>query len=75
MFPYAHFILIIKLVLTMCLRVPAAGYTPGVGVQQQSSHSQTQQTAVLGTYSPVASHQCSGVQVNTLTRSDKAALS
>lgn len=43
--------------------VSAAGYTPGVGVQQQSSHTQAQ--AVLGTYSPMASHQCSMVQVNT----------
>lgn len=40
----------------------AAGYAPTVGVQQ-SSHTQTQ--AVLGTYSPMASHQCSVVQVNT----------
>ncbi|XP_023140921.2 cAMP-regulated phosphoprotein 21 isoform X1 [Amphiprion ocellaris] len=38
---------------------PTAGYTPAVRVQQ-SSHTQTQ--AVLGTYSPVASHQCSMVQ-------------
>lgn len=45
------------------LNVYAAGYTPGVGVQQQSSHTQAQ--AVLGTYSPMASHQCSMVQVNT----------
>ncbi|XP_018553050.1 cAMP-regulated phosphoprotein 21 isoform X3 [Lates calcarifer] len=35
------------------------GYAPTVGVQQ-SSHTQTQ--AVLGTYSPMASHQCSVVQ-------------
>lgn len=41
----------------------AAGYTPAVGVQQQSSHTQAQ--SVLGTYSPMASHQCSMVQVNT----------
>lgn len=41
----------------------AAGYAPAVGVQQQSSHAQAQ--AVLGTYSPMASHQCSMVQVNT----------
>ncbi|XP_049891241.1 cAMP-regulated phosphoprotein 21 isoform X1 [Epinephelus moara] len=33
---------------------PAAGYAPAVGVQQ-SSHTQAQ--AVLGTYSPMASHQ------------------
>ncbi|XP_070840307.1 cAMP-regulated phosphoprotein 21 isoform X2 [Chaetodon trifascialis] len=39
---------------------PAAGYAPAVGVQQQSSHTQAQ--AVLGTYSPMASHQCSMVQ-------------
>ncbi|XP_059206702.1 cAMP-regulated phosphoprotein 21 isoform X2 [Centropristis striata] len=39
---------------------PTAGYTPAVGVQQQSSHPQTQ--AVLGTYSPMASHQRSVVQ-------------
>ncbi|XP_041811216.1 cAMP-regulated phosphoprotein 21 isoform X2 [Chelmon rostratus] len=39
---------------------PAAGYAPAVGVQQQSSHAQAQ--AVLGTYSPMASHQCSMVQ-------------
>ncbi|XP_030003145.1 cAMP-regulated phosphoprotein 21 isoform X3 [Sphaeramia orbicularis] len=38
---------------------PTAGYTPAVGVQQ-SSHTQTQ--AVLGTYSPMTSHQCSMVQ-------------
>ncbi|GLD71638.1 cAMP-regulated phosphoprotein 21 isoform X1 [Lates japonicus] len=38
---------------------PTAGYAPTVGVQQ-SSHTQTQ--AVLGTYSPMASHQCSVVQ-------------
>ncbi|XP_042292654.1 cAMP-regulated phosphoprotein 21 isoform X1 [Thunnus albacares] len=38
---------------------PTAGYAPAVGVQQ-SSHTQTQ--AVLGTYSPMASHQCSMVQ-------------
>ncbi|XP_069371959.1 cAMP-regulated phosphoprotein 21 isoform X2 [Paralichthys olivaceus] len=35
------------------------GYPPTVGVQQ-SSHTQAQ--AVLGTYSPLASHQCSMVQ-------------
>lgn len=58
----------VLLVLTMCLGVSAAGYTPGVSVQQQSSHSQTQQQAVLGTYSPVTSHQCSMVQVNSQTR-------
>lgn len=49
----------------MC--VFAAGYAPAVGVQQQqqqqSSHTQAQ--AVLGTYSPMASHQRSMVQVNT----------
>ncbi|KAM7384192.1 hypothetical protein PAMA_011506 [Pampus argenteus] len=39
---------------------PTAGYAPAVGVQQ-SSHTQ----AVLGTYSPMPSHQCSMVQVNT----------
>lgn len=38
----------------------SAGYTPAVGVQQQSSHTQAQ--AVMGTYSPVASHQRSMVQ-------------
>ncbi|XP_039978013.1 cAMP-regulated phosphoprotein 21 [Xiphias gladius] len=38
---------------------PTAGYAPSVGVQQ-SSHNQAQ--AVLGTYSPMASHQCSMVQ-------------
>lgn len=48
----------------MC--VYAAGYTPAVGVQpQQSSHAQAQAQAVLGTYSPMASHQCSMVQVST----------
>ncbi|KAM7373129.1 hypothetical protein PAMP_008009 [Pampus punctatissimus] len=36
---------------------PTAGYAPAVGVQQ-SSHTQ----AVLGTYSPMPSHQCSMVQ-------------
>ncbi|XP_047460884.1 cAMP-regulated phosphoprotein 21 isoform X2 [Mugil cephalus] len=36
-----------------------AGYAPAVRMQQ-SSHTQPQ--AVLGTYSPVASHQCSMVQ-------------
>ncbi|KAM3595929.1 uncharacterized protein V6R79_005540 [Siganus canaliculatus] len=40
---------------------PTAGYAPAVGVQQpSSSHTQTQ--AVLGTYSPMASHQRSIVQ-------------
>ncbi|XP_045915326.1 cAMP-regulated phosphoprotein 21 isoform X1 [Micropterus dolomieu] len=38
---------------------PTAGYAPAVGVQQ-SSHVQAQ--AVLGTYSPMASHQRSMVQ-------------
>ncbi|XP_072226317.1 cAMP-regulated phosphoprotein 21 [Leuresthes tenuis] len=38
---------------------PAGGYTPAVRVQQ-SSHTQPQ--TVLGTYTPVASHQCSMVQ-------------
>ncbi|CAB1455370.1 unnamed protein product [Pleuronectes platessa] len=38
---------------------PTAGYPPTVGVQQ-SSHTQAQ--AVLGPYSPMASHQCSMVQ-------------
>ncbi|MEQ2246932.1 hypothetical protein ILYODFUR_004175 [Ilyodon furcidens] len=38
---------------------PAAGYPPSVRVQQ-SSHTQPQ--PVLGTYTPVASHQCSMVQ-------------
>lgn len=38
---------------------PAGGYAPAVRVQQ-SSHTQPQ--AVLGTFSPVASHQCSVVQ-------------
>lgn len=38
---------------------PTGGYAPAVRVQQ-SSHSQP--PAVLGTYSPVASHQCSMVQ-------------
>ncbi|XP_016524754.1 cAMP-regulated phosphoprotein 21 isoform X6 [Poecilia formosa] len=38
---------------------PAAGYPPAVRVQQ-SSHTQPQ--PVLGTYTPVASHQCSMVQ-------------
>ncbi|XP_035476377.2 cAMP-regulated phosphoprotein 21 [Scophthalmus maximus] len=38
---------------------PPAGYAPPGGVQQ-SSH--TQAKAVLGTYSPMASHQCSVVQ-------------
>ncbi|KAI3358553.1 hypothetical protein L3Q82_014967, partial [Scortum barcoo] len=38
---------------------PAAGYAPAVGVQQ-SSHTQAQ--AVLGTYSSMASHQCSMAQ-------------
>lgn len=38
---------------------PTGGYAPAVRVQQ-SSHTQPQ--AVLGTYSPVASHQCSMVQ-------------
>ncbi|XP_005797380.1 cAMP-regulated phosphoprotein 21 isoform X1 [Xiphophorus maculatus] len=38
---------------------PAAGYPPAVRVQQ-SSHAQPQ--PVLGTYTPVASHQCSMVQ-------------
>lgn len=46
----------------MCV-FAAAGYTPAVGVQQQSSHTQAQ--AVLRTYSPIASHQCSMVQVKT----------
>ncbi|KAM9340436.1 cAMP-regulated phosphoprotein 21 isoform 2-T2 [Symphorus nematophorus] len=36
------------------------GYAPAVGVQQQSSHTPAQ--AVLGTYSPMASHQRSMVQ-------------
>ena len=40
-----------------------AGYAPAVGLQQQSSHNQAQ--AVLGTYSPITSHQRSMVQVNT----------
>ncbi|XP_023268111.1 cAMP-regulated phosphoprotein 21 isoform X1 [Seriola lalandi dorsalis] len=38
---------------------PTAGYAPTVGVQQPSL---TQAQAVLGTYSPMASHQCSMVQ-------------
>ncbi|XP_067358597.1 cAMP-regulated phosphoprotein 21 isoform X2 [Channa argus] len=38
---------------------PTASFTPVVGVQQ-SSHTQAQ--AVLGTYSPMASHHCSMVQ-------------
>ncbi|XP_016896812.1 cAMP-regulated phosphoprotein 21 [Cynoglossus semilaevis] len=38
---------------------PTAGYAPPVGVQQPT-HTQAQ--AVLGTYSPMASHQCSVVQ-------------
>ncbi|XP_044027632.1 cAMP-regulated phosphoprotein 21 isoform X3 [Siniperca chuatsi] len=38
---------------------PTAGYAPAVGVQQ-SSHTQAQ--AVLGSYSPMASHQRSMVQ-------------
>ncbi|XP_014913314.1 cAMP-regulated phosphoprotein 21 isoform X1 [Poecilia latipinna] len=41
---------------------PAAGYPPAVRVQQ-SSHTQPQ--PVLGTYTPVASHQCSMVQGGT----------
>ncbi|XP_068189087.1 cAMP-regulated phosphoprotein 21 isoform X2 [Antennarius striatus] len=43
--------------------LPPTGYAPAVGPQQQSSHNQAQ--AVLGTFSPMASHQCSMVQVNT----------
>lgn len=46
----------------VCVCVSLGGYAPAVRVQQ-SSHTQPQ--AVLGTYSPVASHQCSMVQVNT----------
>lgn len=42
----------------------AAGYSPALGMQQQQS-SHTQAQAVLGTYSPMASHPCSMVQVNT----------
>lgn len=38
----------------------SAGYVPAVGVQQSS-----QAQAVLGSYSPMASHHCSTVQVNT----------
>ncbi|XP_073319052.1 cAMP-regulated phosphoprotein 21 isoform X2 [Pagrus major] len=40
--------------------VQPTGYAPAVGVQQQSSHTQAQ--AVLGTYSPITSHQRSMVQ-------------
>lgn len=47
-----------------CTRVLAAGYSPALGMQQQQS-SHTQAQAVLGTYSPMASHQCGMVQVNT----------
>ncbi|XP_019119906.1 cAMP-regulated phosphoprotein 21 isoform X2 [Larimichthys crocea] len=41
---------------------PTAGYAPAVGVQQQQQSSHTQAQAVLGTYSPMASHQRSMVQ-------------
>lgn len=37
----------------------SAGYVPAVGMQPSS-----QAQAVLGTYSPMASHHCSTVQVN-----------
>nr|XP_046273395.1 cAMP-regulated phosphoprotein 21 isoform X2 [Scatophagus argus] len=40
--------------------VQPTGYAPAVGVQQQSSHTQAQ--AVLGTFPPMAAHQCSIVQ-------------
>lgn len=44
----------------VCTCVFAAGYAPTVGVQQSSL---TQTQAVMGNYSPMASHQCSMVQV------------